>query len=203
MILKVRCSSNGKWIDSFPSCRLKELCSITSSNDSSLHNRYYNTRVIKNRKVAVRGSVVIHECADKKEEIILVGPKTRICNKYGQWSGSEPFCVDISFLMENGSKSIKTGQILAIILVTSTLSFIITSFAFLLYKKGYCHIKIIPSMNNVSNGPSDHATNSSSSNGTSVNSRQPQHVFKEYSILDPNSLSFPDSDTNCLIVEDH
>ena len=92
---KVRCSSEGTWLDPFPLCIPIKTCRIpaTDVDDPLLIIEYRHFYLLNGTQVAEPDDVALFSCANTTNNTAMrtEGLTTRTC-KDGKWSGSQPVC---------------------------------------------------------------------------------------------------------------
>ncbi len=98
----VSCGRNGRWIEEFPTCQKRKLCKKSTSFPFSDHLiEYSNLGKFDNKDVAIIDSLANYSCASKsKDNKTIIGSSLRACTITGQWSGTEPLCIGIQYLIQ-------------------------------------------------------------------------------------------------------
>ncbi|CAG2112189.1 unnamed protein product [Medioppia subpectinata] len=101
------CGRNGRWkSQEFPTCVKKSMCPVTRParrNDLYMRAQWQNVIQKDNKLIASVDSIVNHSCIASSKKI-LIGSEIRLCAVTGEWSGTEPYCMDLKDLPKSSSK---------------------------------------------------------------------------------------------------
>ncbi|XP_054160016.1 CUB and sushi domain-containing protein 3-like [Oppia nitens] len=111
-----------------------------------MQTRWDNVVQKDQKLVAIIDSLINHSCIATSKKL-LVGSQLRICTSSGQWSGTEPYCLDPQELPKPlATKSSSTLSIFMSIISTIVVIALVAALLYYVLKMGYLRQVSIPKL---------------------------------------------------------